>query len=84
MFPYLDSASACARDALRRRVSELPEDPGFVELARHHHLDGHAVACRGDVEHGEPAWSITIFGLALLAELLALDGVADCLAQGGL
>ncbi len=45
-------------------------------------LDGGAVARRGYRELGEPEWSVTIFGLPLLAELLTLDAAPAVAASG--
>lgn len=76
MYFYLEAMTAAGRDALRRRSSMQRDDAGFEELSL---LlpDGHLAARRGNTRLGEPEWAITIFGLEMLAELLALDALAE-------
>ncbi len=73
---YLESMSASARAALRRRQSTRRYDRGFEELSRLR-PNGQVIARRGDAARGEPEWSITIFGLAALAELVVLDALLE-------
>jgi hypothetical protein len=68
----LDGLSEEALDALRRRESLVDDDAGFEELALRD-VDGVPIVMRGDASLGEPAWSLTVAGLAVWQALVSRD-----------
>jgi hypothetical protein len=68
----LDGLSEGALDALRRRESLVERDLGFEELTLHY-VGGAPIATRGDASLREPAWSLTVAGLAIWQVLVSRE-----------